>query len=459
MAGIGFDLRRVLRADAGFLTKVRIWASAGLIASGPWIVTMLSLWLVTLGAGTLLVGGETARFLALVTYAFAFSLIVVGAAQMAFTRRLADLLYGSTYGDVLPAFATAMAATGAVQVALGAGFCALAGLEARLAVVWTILYVVVSMTWTAMIWLTLVRNHERVLGAFLLGMAVSWLTMPAVGERLGVAGRIGAFTAGQTLTLTLLIGLILRGTEAAGARSASILRAQREQRALVAAGLLYALGIWVDKLVFWAQAGVSAGPWLRYHPIYDSCCFLAYLTIVPALALNLVHLETAFYERYRAYFGAILAGHPLRVIVERRREMAAELRSGGIALLRVQGLLSILCIVFAPALIELVELPEFAIRVFRLTCLGALFQVLLLIVVLIQLYFDLRREAVISTAAFCALNGIGAAWSVALGRETYGAGYALAALAALLIAFVLLVRALETLEMRTFVKQVRAHGA
>lgn len=457
MAGIGFDLRRVLGEDAGVFGRLRAWASAGLIASGPWLVTMLSLWLVSRGRGAASAGADHAQFLALVTYAFAFSLVTVGAVQNAFTRRLADMLYDRSYGGLIPAFAAAVRGVGAVQCVTGALFCVVAGFDARLAVVWTCLYVVISLTWIALIWLTVIRNYDRILIAFLAGMAVSWLMMTAVGDRLGTAGAIGAFTAGQILTLALLIGLIVRGTEPTTTADRGIFRSLRDYPQLVGAGLLYGLGVWIDKFVFWSMAGLGEGPIIRYHPIYDSCCFLAYLTVVPALAINLIDLETAFYERYRAYYASILAGRPLRVIVEQRRAMGVTLRQGAARLLRLQGAVSLACIVFAPTLIGLVQLPDFAIRVFRLTCFAALFHVLFLIATLIQLYFDLRREALISAAVFCVTNGVLAVWSVQQDRETYGVGYVLAALVSLLVALVLLDRAMRTLEFRTFVTQVRGH--
>lgn len=53
------------------------------------------------------------------------------------------------------------------------------------------------------------------------------------------------------------------------------------------------------------------------HFPYDSAMFFAYITIVPALALFLVRVETEFYTEYKAYFGGILAKDPLAKIEAR----------------------------------------------------------------------------------------------------------------------------------------------
>ena len=42
MAGISFELRRMIDQRQGFLAKVRAYACAGLISSGPWLMTILT---------------------------------------------------------------------------------------------------------------------------------------------------------------------------------------------------------------------------------------------------------------------------------------------------------------------------------------------------------------------------------------------------------------------------------
>ena len=132
----------------------------------------------------------------------------------------------------------------------------------------------------------------------------------------------------------LLTRTIVRGMEADGRREFTVLRALRSFPRLVGVGLFYNLAIWVDKMIFWFRDGTGPHPFVQYHPLYDTCSFLAYLTVVPALAVNLVRLETAFYEKYRAYYGAILGGTPLSVIEDKRRRMLGNLEENVTRLLR-----------------------------------------------------------------------------------------------------------------------------
>jgi len=454
MAGIGFELRRMIDQREGFVAKVRAYACAGLISSGPWLMTILTLTLLSL-AGPYVSGGHGGydMFRALVTYAFAFSLLLTGVVQMAVTRRVADLLYAKEYDRVLPAFAATLLVTGLVHAVLAALFAAWAGFGVTLACLCVVLFASVGMTWIALIWLSVSRQYDDVLRAYIYGTLVAMIGVLLLLLGRGTTGVLAAYAAGQSFTLMLLVRTIVRGMEAGGGRDFAALKSTVDFPRLVGIGLLYNAAIWIDKIVFWFFDGVGPHALVRYHPLYDTCSFLAYLTVVPALAVNLVRLETSFYEKYREYYGAILGGTPLRVIDDKRTRMLDNLTEGVVRLLRVQGAITIGFILFAPVICDFLELPPIATRVFRLTCLGALFHVLLLITILMQMYFDLRIQALATSLVFFVLNGALAYWSVHRGIETYGIGYALASFLSLLLGFMLLNRALERLDYMTFTTQ------
>ena len=456
MAGIGFELRRMIDERQGFINKARAYACAGLISSGPWLMTILTLTLLNVVGPY--VGGEGgySLFRALVTYAFAFSLILQGILQMAVTRRVADWLYAERYDRVLPAFAATLLVVGLVHTAIGAVFCGIAGFGTAVGALATSLFAIVGMTWMALIWLSIVRQYDQVLRAYVHGTVISMLGIVLLALGQGTTGILAAYTAGQAFILVRLTQTIMRGMETGGKRDFAVLKAVTSLPGLVAVGFLYNAAIWVDKMIFWFRDGIGPHPMVRYHPLYDTCSFLAYLTVVPALAVNLVRLETSFYEKYRAYYGAILGGTPLAVIEDRRARMFENLREGVVKLVRVQGALTAAVILFAPFIIDALELPLVGVRLFRLTCLGAFFHVLLLITILLQMYFDLRKQAVATSTVFFVLNGALAYWSSGRGVETYGIGYAVAAFLTLLLGYLMLHESLNRLDYLTFTSQTIA---
>lgn len=454
MAGIGFEMRRAIAAGPGFLGKVRVYVSAGLIAAGPWLVTVATL--CTLGILSPYVTGaaDFTLFRVLVTYSAVFSLLVVGTIQLPVTRQLADLLYDRSHANVLPAFGATLLGVGVFQVIVGTTYCVFADLPRDVAFAAVTLYVVNSFGWLTLIWLGVVRDYDTIMRAFVTGglATLLLLLMPGVGESL--FGLLAVYALGQSLTLVLLVRPIVRGVEPGDEREFGFWRKIGSLPRLVLVGILFNAAAWSDKLLFWIVDGVSYGPLFRYHPLYDSCSFLAYATIVPSLAINLVQLETDFYQHYRGYYQGMLDGENLTQLAVGRERILRSLREGAIKLLRVQSYITVTSIILAPGLMELLQMPPAATQTFRLMCIGSFFHVLLMLTLLVQLYFDLRSDALISCFVFLVLNAVLAKWSLDAGPWTYGAGYAGAALGALLVAFGLLQRSLKKLEYLTFANQL-----
>jgi uncharacterized membrane protein len=372
---------------------------------------------------------------------------------MTVTRRVADLLYTKKYEEVLPAFNASVMLIGAFQAVLGAAFCWWAGLPTGLSFVCVTLYVIISVIWLALIWLGVTREFDRVLVAYGLGSVVIFIVIGMTPRPITTLELLVAYTSGQGVILVILMRTVVRGMQSGGERSFAVLESVPQFPRLMAIGLVYNAAIWIDKILFWFLDGIGPIPHVLFHPLYDTCCFLAYLTVIPALAVNLVRVETSFYECYRAYFGAILSGTPLKVIDSRREAMLENLQEGMVRLLRIQGAITLLCILFAPDLLSLFELPPAAVRIFRAVCLGAFFHVMLLITILMQLYFDLRKQALLTSVLFLALNAGFALWSVNAGLRTYGFGYAAAAMISLLVGYSLLAKSIEYLDYYTFTGQ------
>ena len=86
MAGIGFELRRILRRDS-FVNLLGAYGLAGVISSGPWVLSVLGVMLIGILSFSVSQNqAEVVQFLVSVTYLMAFSLIFSGLFQHVFTR-------------------------------------------------------------------------------------------------------------------------------------------------------------------------------------------------------------------------------------------------------------------------------------------------------------------------------------------------------------------------------------
>ncbi len=311
-------------------------------------------------------------------------------------------------------------------------------------------------------WLGVARDHANILRAYALGAActVTATLVPAaarfvfgVGDGLE-AGDLGlrwlllAFTAGQATTLLLLVTAIARGVRPSERRGPEALDGVLRYRGLLVLGALYNVGMWADKFVFWLVDGIVLRAPLRHHPLYDSCSFLAYATVVPALALHLVRAETGFYERYRDFYDTIATGGTLADVRAARDRMFATLRGSVVRLVRIQAWCTAAAIVLAPAVLGRMGMPPAAVPVFRVLALGAYFHVLFLLTLLVLLYLD-RRDGVARGARVAVLNTVLPFCAASGPPGAYGVGYALAALGALVVGFLGLQRDLTRLEYHT----------
>jgi uncharacterized membrane protein len=454
VAGIGFTLRRMLQEE-GYSGPVRALTYAAIIAAGPWITSSGALALLSNFSAMPQDGHEFKVFLAIVSYVYAFSLVGVGVMHMGASRYLADRLYEGHWEYFAPAFAQLLAPLMLVQGAIGLVFMLMTGLPLSVVVVSVMLYLAVNGTWVAMIFLTAAKDFRTIVVAFVAGFVLSVWGGIVGGAHWGLPGQLGGFTAGYVLTFFVLVGRIKWEFGLPVRLADGLGKELRRFWPLAVTGWSYNLAIWVDKIMFWynPEAGEKvAGP-LHVAPIYDNAMFLAYVTIVPALGMFLLRVETDFYDAYRAYFSSISAHDGLGALRAAKREMGITLVRNLGLLLKVQAPVTLAAIVFAPELINSLHLTWLAVFVFRFGAIGSMLHVAHLMILILLLYLDFRLEAMFLGLVFLAANWFFTLLSFAGGLPFYGLGYAFASAFTLGVGLVLLWRALRDLEFHVFMRQ------
>jgi uncharacterized membrane protein len=179
---------------------------------------------------------------------------------------------------------------------------------------------------------------------------------------------------------------------------------------------------------------------------------LAYLTIVPALGMFTLRLETDFYDTYRAYFSAISAHERLDDLLRAKREMARTLWNNVILIFKVQAPITAFAILFAPEIVRSLHLDWFSLFVFRYGALGALLHVLHLTIMVLLLYLEYRLEALLLALTFFGSNAVLTLLAFSGGVPFYGMGYAASCGVTLLVGFQLLANAFRDLEFHIFMR-------
>ena len=453
MAGIGFELKKILRQQT-FLSEFKAYLYAAMVSAGPWIMSIICLAVLGLYRSTGVGVRAHEVFRATVIYTYAFTLILTGCLQLVATRYLADRFYEKKTQNTLATFFTCTVAVlvgGTLLAGLGYAFFEISPLHKFCAV---ILFLIVSMIWLCMVFLSAIKDYNSIVYAFAVGSAASVVAALRMGPVMGAEGYLLGYLLGQALILFWLLAKMLQEFAPVDAWDPDFFPYFKRFWDLAAIGFIFNLGIWADKLVFWlAPDGRTIQPWFRTHDLYEGPVFFSYLTIVPALALFLLKIETRFYEHYKRYYGKIIGKKDMAGILIEKELMIRMLKESLREVLIIQGGITLLCLVFTPALVKMAHLSPLQIPLFRITLIGAFLQVLLAINIIILFYFDLRH-CVLRVALLFTTTNAGFSWlSIRLGFQFYGYGYTYACLTALLCAFYFLHTSVRDLEYITFAKQ------
>jgi uncharacterized membrane protein len=453
MAGIGFELRKILRRNT-FLSDIGAYLYAAMISSGPWVMSVGCLALL----GIYRVPGFDDHahevFRATVTYTYAFSLIYVGICQFVVTRFLADRLFADDEQAVISTFITCSAPVMAGGLLLSGGFYYFSPLSLYYKLTGAILFVIVCMIWIGMIFISAVKNYRSVLYAFTAGILTSFFAAFLMGERYGLTGYLAGYTLGQGVIFFWLLERILVEFPPSDTWNNDLKGYFRKYWDLGVIGFVYNLAIWIDKFVFWLapDSRLIVGSFVT-HDIYEAPVFYAYLTIVPTMAIFLIQIETDFYTHYRGYYSKVTGKAPLQLIVAEKEKMALMMRRAVRNILIVQGTVTVLALIFVEQLGAIAGLSPLQIPVLRISLVGALLLVLLSIMVIILLYFDLRQRVLSTVMVFLLSNGLLSWLTVQFGFQLYGYGFTYACLISLLWGYFLLNNAMKDLEYITFSRQ------
>jgi uncharacterized membrane protein len=455
VAGVGFSLKK-LRDEDSYSGLIRLYGAAGIISSGPWLLSILTLLFIGLIGRKLVPNTEALqRFQVCVTWLFAASLVWTGPMQLMFTRFIADRDYLGEHDETLPNLFGALAVLGAATFALALPIVLQFHGESW-AFKWLLAsaFVVLSQTWMVIIVLTGLRAHLHVFGCFALGYIVTFLGCMLLAEY-GETGLLAGFVAGQTALLFSSLGVLLNKMPAKNSVAFRFLERRSLFFELGLVGLLYNAGVWVDKLIFWFSPGTGHrvfGP-LFASEVYDLPIFLAYLTIVPGMAVFLVRVETDFAEAHHAFYAAVRNGAPLLRLEKLCQEMTDSARRAVIDIVKVQGITLVVCATLGPWILSLAGISELHLPMFYIDATGVALQVILLAVTSMFFYLD-RRRAVSWLTLLLFVSNASLTWlTQRMGPEFYGYGFALAMALTSLAGLILLSLTFQHLVRDTFMRQ------
>jgi polysaccharide biosynthesis protein PelG len=452
MAGIGFALRKLARRD-DILGVLQGHAHSAFITSGPWMFTILALAGVNVAGGELLTREELTIFRVVIIYNFCFSVVLTGPLLLVATRYLADCIYVKQVDGAPGMLLATLASAYALSLAAAGPFYAFAGnLTPAMTVAAVTNFLVVSGIWVVSIFLSALKDYTAVTLSFAAGMFIGFAGAVALGFQLGPLGMVIGFTVGLATIQFVLIARVFAEYPQGVKHLFAFAGYFRRYWDLALIGLVANLAAWADKWMMWfaPEREVVSGALVIYSA-YDSAMFVAYLSVMPALTIFTVNIETRFFEHYQNFYRDI-QNHATWTQIDRNHKLIIRaLVESSRNLIILQGAICAVAIFLAPTIIGMLGLNYKQIGMFRFGVLGAFFQVLFMFCTVILSYFDLRRRNLFVQAFYLLANVAATWWFSGLGFAWYGYGYFLSSLLAFVVAYLLVAEAIRRLPYLAFV--------
>lgn len=454
MAGIGFVLRKLSRKDdlSSFLMG---YFYAAVISSGPWLFTILSLGLLVLIGNQFLQVEEISEFRIIIIYNFSFSLVLSAPIFMIATRFLSDLIYSRNVSDAPGLLLGALFILFGVHAPLISGFYLYyADLAPWVNLFAVINYLLIAGIWLISIFMSALKEYTSITRTFGLGMLIALLCSILLSPGFSVAGMLLGFNLGLAYIFFNLIARVLAEYPGVPRRPFAFLSYFVSHWEIALSGLIYNMAIWVDKWIMWFAPERSVHhTGLISYPHYDGAMFLAYLSLVPAIALFTVNVETRFFERYLRFYQDIQHHANYARIDHNHHALWNSIMQGARHILILQLTIAGVIILLAPIILDIIQASSMQLSIFRFGVLGAAFHAFTMFLMTLLSYFDARLKVFLLALVFLLSNTVFTYISLELGLSWYGWGYAVSAIISFAAAYWLLVRHVQRLPYETFISR------
>ncbi len=424
------------------------------MSSGNWLIAILSVVVFSLIAVGFAKDPKIPEiYQVYITYAVALSLIFSGPLQLMFTRFVADRLFEKKDERVLPNFFGALV----LSMFVGLSFSFLIslylfkGFPYHYHMVFSFTVAVMCGVWLANVLLTGLKSYKYIFLSFALSYITTGLLL-LFAVRIDVWFTFLVFYTGQSLLLALLVVRIIMDYPSDRLISFEFLSKRQSKYSLAFTGLFYNLGIWGDKFVFWFSptTGTQVFGNIRASVLYDIPVVLAYVSLVPGIAVFFLKLEVEFAQHYEKYYDAVREWGTLKDLYRLANKMIDSANTVLYETLRLQGIATLMLFFIEEWLFRFLGFSFLYIPLFNVLLVGALLQLAFMVIFALLSYYDRRREIMYMTLSFALLNFCLSILTQFLGPFFYGYGYALSLLLPTLMGMIMLRGFLNEVHYRTY---------
>ncbi len=457
MAGIGFELKKLFK-ESGFFSSIRAYAYSAIVSLGPFILCTIVIVAIVQFMGYMNVSFKDKElFIASVVYAFIFSQIIASIFKMMITRFIADMLYSEKFEYIMPSLYGVLSIAIPLSGIIGILFLWNSPLQFELKLISYLLFMELVIVFIMMEYLSTLKDYMKIVKSFLWGigtiLVLSFVFLKFTNLQT-VLGLLLAMDLGFFIIIVSLMVYLKNFFGKSVSKYFEFMRHFDKYPALFFIAFFYTLGLYAHNFLFWtSELGVRIGGTYTYAPTYDVPTFYAFLSIMPSMIVFVVSIETSFYDKYKAYYTLITGKGNLTDIENAKKDMTRTLWSEIRNIMEIQLFFTLVFVAAGYYLLPKIGLSQLSIDIYNVLVLGAYFNILMLIIILILLYFEDRRGALSVSLAFLISNIVFTYLTLNYSENTYGLGFFLAALLSMILAIIRLIIYLKNINYHTFCGQ------
>jgi polysaccharide biosynthesis protein PelG len=452
MAGIELQLEKLMNKGR-FYKVVRSFVHSSMTISGPMILCIAQL---LIAQKFLSASGESFErelLLSVTMYSFIFSQLITGGFLMVVSRYAADQIYlkkeenimSSLYG----AIALVLAAGGVISII----FYSFSPLGMTFKITAYLFFIELLIVNILAIYVSAVKRNMYLVKAYSFGAVTAIILMSLclhILDPLKAEHLLMCMACGFLAAIFFLTAKIKEYFPKANKNYFAILPYIQKYPSLFAIGLFYTISLFGHIFIVWiSERQVKVGGTFVTAPFYDVPVFYAFLTILPAMIMFVVSMETSLFKSYKRYYEYVNGESSLKQINEARSQLIHELTHELAYIMRFQLIVTILAVALGPTFIPL-SLEQY--EIFNILVIGNYFLIIMYVIMQMLLYFDDRTGVLMVISAYMSVSLISMAVIVSLGGN-YGLASFLSGAIGLGTAFLRLLHYTKNLEYYTFCSQ------
>ena len=435
MAGIGFQLKKLVDNGKNY-GGLRAFAYSSIIISGPMIFCIIQL---LIGQKLLVESGssftEREYLLTGTMYSFVFSQLLTGGFLMIVTRYVSDQIYLKKEENILSSLYGVIAIIVLIGGMAAFAFYAISPLGMFFKIVAYLFFMELLIVNILAIYISAVKKYMQIVKAYGLGAITAgfsmWICLQLM-DYLKAEHLLACMAAGFIVAIVFLIYSVKERFPRANQNSFDFLSYIQQYPSLFFIGFFYSVSLFGHIFIVWSSdIQAVVGNTFIMAPFYDVPVFYAYLTLIPAMVMFVVSMETSFYKVYKRFYEKVGGEYSLREINEAKAKMFQVLSRELVYIMEFQLVFTILAIALGATVIPL---STEQVHIYNLLVIGNYFFIIMFILMQILLYFDDRKGALMVISSYMTVSLLSMT-AIILAGGNYGLAGFCSGLTGLIVAF------------------------